>query len=174
VALTESELGDLLARFTRSAFRFEPRERYNSDVGREPFRRFLAGEPDDYEWHQGWMRRIRLDTEAGKVWQRVRIVSVPLSDYNRYALTVARLSVSAGEDIRYLERQAALRLGLAPLDAWLLDGARLARLDFDERDDRFIGAELIADPAVVDRHKAWRELALRHAQDIESFAAAHW
>jgi hypothetical protein len=174
VALTESELGDLLARFTRSAFRFEPRERYNSDVGREPFRRFLAGEPDDYEWHQGWMRRIRLDTEAGKVWQRVRIVSVPLSDYNRYALTVARLSVSAGEDIRYLERQAALRLGLVPLDAWLLDGARLARLDFDERDDRFIGAELITDPVVVDRHKAWRELALRHAQDIESFAAAHW
>jgi hypothetical protein len=99
---------------------------------------------------------------------------VPLSEYNRYALTVARLSVGAGEDIRYLERQAALRLRLEPLDAWLLDGARLVRLDFDERDDRFISAEPITDPAVVDRHKAWRELALRHAQDIESFAALHW
>lgn len=83
-------------------------------------------------------------------------------------------SASAGEDIRYLERQVAIRLGLEPMDAWLLDDTRSARLYFDDRDDRFIGAELITDPVVIDRHKVWRELALRHAQDIESFAAVHW
>jgi hypothetical protein len=174
MALTENELGELLAGFTSSAFRFEPRDRYNSDVGREPFRRFLAGEADDYEWHREWMRRIRRDVDAGKVWQRVRIVSVPLSDYNRYALTIARLSVGAGEDIRYLDRPTALRLGLRPLDAWLLDDASLVRLAFDDRDDTFVGAELVVDEAVVGRHRAWRDLAWQHARDLETFSAAHW
>jgi len=46
--LTERDLGEFLVGFRESAFRFEIRDRYNSDVGREPFRKFLAGEPDDY------------------------------------------------------------------------------------------------------------------------------
>jgi Family of unknown function (DUF6879) len=89
------------------------------------------------------MDMIRQDRAAGKVWQRVRIVSVPLSAYNRYAVSVARLSVAAGEDIRYLERTAAERLRIAPDDAWLFDSRQLVRLHFDDEDDTFQGAEIV-------------------------------
>jgi Family of unknown function (DUF6879) len=171
--LSEDELGGLLRGFKRTAFRFETRDRYNSEVGRAPFRRYLAGEPDDYEWHRWWLDMVRRDRAEGKVWQRVRIVSVPLSDYNRYALTVARLSVAAGEDIRYLDRAAADRLGITPFDAWLLDARRLVRLDFNDTDDTFRGAEAVTDPAEVDRHNRWRELAWDHARDLGQFAAEH-
>lgn len=167
--LTERELGEFLAGFRESAFRFEMRDRYNSDVGREPFRKFLAGEPDDYTWHRSWLEMIRGDRLAGKRWQRVRIVSVPLSDWTRYGIGVARLSVVAGEDIRYLRRDTATRLGLQPYDAWLFDSQQLVRLHFDDDDDTFTGAELLTDDEVVQRHRSWRDLAWRHAQNIEKF-----
>jgi hypothetical protein len=35
------------------------------------------------------------------------------------------------------------------------------------------GAEIITDPLVVERHHQWRELAWRHAEEIERFAAVH-
>jgi len=171
--LSEGELGSLLKGFSHSAFRFETRDRYNSEVGREPFRKYLAGEPDDYEWHRWWTEMIRRDRAQGKAWQRVRIVSVPLSDYNRYSLTISRLSVAAGEDIRYLDRPTADRLGIKPHDGWLFDSQLLVRLHFDDEDDTFQRAEAIKDPATVESHNRWRELAWRHAQDLEQFAAAY-
>jgi hypothetical protein len=168
--LNERELGALLTGFRTSAFRFEIRDRYDSDVGRESFRRFLAGEADDYAWHRSWMEMLRRDREQGKVWQRVRIVSVPLSPWTRYALRVARLSVEAGDDIRYLRRDVADRIGLTPLDCWIFDDDQLIHLHFHD-DDTFAGAELITDEQVVRRHQAWRELAWQHARRLEDFVS---
>jgi hypothetical protein len=171
--LTEAELTGFFARFVRSARRFELRERYNSDVGRESFRRFLANEPDDYGWHRSWMAKIGQDVAAGKVWQRVRIVSVPLSDYTRYGIRVGRLSVEAGEDIRYLARATATALDLAPYDAWLLDDEVLIRLHFNDADDTFIGAEVVDEISAVERHLSWWPVAWEHAQPLAEFADAH-
>jgi len=115
------------------------------------------------------LERIRGDRLAGKCWQRVRIVSVPLSDWTRYGIGIARLSVTVGEDIRYLRRDTANRLGLQPYDAWLFDNQRLVHLHFDDNDDTFTGAELLTDNEVVQRHRSWRDLAWQHAQKIENF-----
>ena len=169
--LTERDLGEWFDGFRSSAFRFETRDRYNSDVGREAFRKFLAGEPDDYAWHQGWLDKIRRDRAAGKTWQRVRIVSVPLSDWSRYGIQVARVGLEAGDDIRYLSREAARELGLDPLDAWLFDDQNLIHLHFGD-DDTFRGAELVTDPGVVASHQHWRDLAWQHALELEDFVAS--
>jgi hypothetical protein len=83
-ALTEAELGTILSRITTSARRFEIRDRYNSEVGREAFRRFLAGEPDDYARHQSWLDKLRHDHAAGKRWQRIRIVSTGTGSGGRW------------------------------------------------------------------------------------------
>ena len=58
-----------------------------------------------------------------------------------------------------------------PYDAWLLDEERLIHLRFDDADDTFAGAELIADDKVIARHLAWRDLAWQHAQPLDEFAA---
>jgi hypothetical protein len=169
--LTEAALTEYLGTFRSTAFRFETRDRYDSEVGRAAFQRYLAGEPDDYRWHEPWVAMLRRDTEQGKRWQRVRIVSVPLSDWTRYAITVARLSVGGGEDIRYLRRATAVDLGLMPLDCWILDESILIRLHFDD-DDVFRGAEVVPDAAVLEQHLRWRGLALRHAVPLDAFAAS--
>jgi hypothetical protein len=171
--LTEAELGAMLSDFAVSACRVEIRERYNSEIGREAFRRFLAGEPEDYAWHRSWLDKIARDRAAGKRWQRIRIVSVPPSDYTRYGLTVARLNVSAGEDIRYLRRDIAAQLGLAPYDAWLFDASQLVRLHFNDADDTFHGAEVVTEAGIVARHREWWSLAWQRAQPLDAFAASY-
>ena len=99
-------------------------------------------------------------------------MSEPLSDWTRYGIEVARLNVEAGEDIRYLTRDAAARLQIHPLDAWLLDDMSLLHLRFDDNDDRFVDAELITGDDVIAAHRTWRDLAWRHAVRLDRFAPA--
>ena len=53
--------------------------------------------------------------------QRVRLASVPHTDYIRWGLDVSPLNIEAGEDIRYLPRHLADGIKLPEEDYWLLD-----------------------------------------------------
>jgi hypothetical protein len=158
----------LFTTFRRTAFRFEVRERYNVPLEEQPLRRFLAGEPADLEWLAGWHADVAAATAAGRQYRRVRAVSVPFSEYTRFGLAMAESNIAAGEDIRYMDRRQYERLGLPGHDAWLFDGARLAVLEFDA-DDRMLGVDIVTDPIEVSRHRAWRDLAWRHAVPREEF-----
>lgn len=93
---------DLLRTCKREAFHLEVLDSYAEPNEHEPFRRFLADEPDDYAWFQPWTELIQETTSRGVAVTRVRIVTEPHTDYTRFALAVAALNVRAGEDIRYL------------------------------------------------------------------------
>ncbi|MFF4195189.1 DUF6879 family protein [Nonomuraea sp. NPDC001831] len=160
--------GDLFRSFEHTAFRLEPRERYNSPGEHEPIRKFLAGEPDDLAWNRPWLDLMAEHAAKGKVVHRVRVVSVPLSDYSRFGLWCAQFAIQAGEDIRYLDRAQAA--GLPELDYWLFDSKWAARLKFDE-DDVLLGAEIVTDPALVVELAAARDDAWHRAVTREQFLA---
>jgi hypothetical protein len=160
--------GELFRSFEHTAFRLEPRERYNSPGEHEPLRRFLRGEPDDLAWNRQWLDLMAEHAARGRIVHRVRVVSVPLSDYSRFGLWCARFANEAGEDIRYLDRARAE--GLPDFDYWLFDSRRVARLHFDD-DDRLLGAEIITDPAIVASLVSARDEAWRRAVTRERFLA---
>lgn len=160
--------GELFGSVEHTAFRLEPRERYNSPGEHEPLRRFLAGEPDDLAWNKPWLELMAQHTASGRIVQRVRVVSVPLSDYSRFGLWCAQFANEAGEDIRYLDRARAR--GLPDFDYWLFDSRRVARLHFDD-DDVLLGAEIITDPAIVIELAAARDDAWHRAVTREKFVA---
>lgn len=135
----------------------------------ESLRKFLAGEPDDLPWMQNWLTMIREATTEGRRFMRVRVVSLPLSDYSRFGHAVARHNNAAGEDIRYLTRGRATTAGLPEHDYWLFDSRKLAVMHFAD-DDRFLGAEMIEDPNVVVQHNYWRDAAWHHAVRRDDFA----
>jgi hypothetical protein len=155
--------------FEHTAFRLEVRSRYAPAYEEESFRKFLAGEPDDLPWMQDWLTMVREATNEGRRFMRVRVVSLPLSDYNRWGLAVARHNNAAGEDIRYLVRDRATAAGLPGHDYWLFDSRKLAVMHFAD-DDRFLGAEVIEDPSVVVRYNYWRDAAWHHAVIRDDFA----
>jgi hypothetical protein len=126
------------------------------------------GEPDDLAWLESWRTMIREGSDKGRRFSRVRVVSVPLTDYSRFGLWCSKYLNAAGEDIRYLSRDQAV--GLPDHDFWLFDDVKLALLHYDD-EDRFLGAEIVEDPEEVAQHRAWRDLAWRRAVRRENFAA---
>jgi hypothetical protein len=148
------------------------RDRYNAPREVEHFRRFLAGELDDFSWSEGWLNMIREATAEGRLFSRVRVVSVPLTDYSRFGLRGALFTGEAGEDIRYVARDAAQRDGLPDHDYWLFDSRKLVTMHFGE-DDRFVSAEIVEDPATIVQHNYWRDVARHRAISRDEFSSKY-
>lgn len=161
--------GELFRSFDRTAVRLETRERYDGPGYEELLSRFLAGKPDDLDWLRPWFDQVRELTAAGRSYRRVRIVSMPLSNYNRWALAVSEHNNAAGEDIRYLDRRQAE--GLPDFDYWVFDDARIAKIRCDEH-DWVLGAELSDDPAEVAALRAAFDDAWARSVSRTAFAEA--
>lgn len=171
--LTGDDFNAMFASVRRSAFRLETRDRYDVGTEAERVRRFLAGDPDEgyLRAEHGWGAMTRAAAAAGSPFQRVRVVTVPLGDYSRYALWSAQGNLAAGEEIRYLDRDQADALGLPvrpPHDAWLFDDERVAVLHFDD-EDHLLGAELLDDPTTVEGHQVWRDIAWKASVSRDEF-----
>lgn len=115
-----------------------------------------------------WLRMVGQAAAEGRRFARVRVVDLPMSDWNRYSYELARHNIAAGEDIRYLDRQCVD--DLPDQDYWLFDSSRLLVMRFDES-DRFVGAEIVDDPAVIVQHNYWRDAAWHKALRRDDFAA---
>lgn len=131
--------------------------------------RYLEDGHTDMAWLEGWLATIRARAAEGKLVRRVRIVSLPLSDYSRFGLWTAAFNNDAGEDIRYLARQDAQ--GLPTFDYWLFDSRTAARMHFD--DGVATDAELIEDPITLVDLNYQRDAAWHRATTRDDFAAKH-
>jgi hypothetical protein len=121
---------DLLRTCKREAIHLEVLDSYAEPYESEPLRRFLAGEPDDYGWMESRADLIRETTDRGVSVTRVRIVTVPHTDYTRFSMAVATVNTSVGEDIRYPPRHVAG--DVPPDDFWLFDDERVIFSAFGE------------------------------------------
>ena len=169
--IDREDFGKLFDEFEHTAFRLETRERYVEDYEDESFQAFLDGKPD-YTWREDWVTYIREVRAAGKVFERVRVVSEPHSDYTRFGLDASRDNVAAGDDIRYLPRPLANKLGLPDEDYWLFD-SRLAVIFTFGPDGRISRFELTDDPEAIVRRNIWRDIAQHYAIPRDEYAAAH-
>jgi hypothetical protein len=166
--VTRDEHRTLVQSITRSAWRLEIQGTYNEPSEREPLRRYLAGEPDDLAWFTRWLDRIRAVTAAGVRFERVRVLTEPLTDYLAYQLArITEPAVQAGEDIRILTPAAAADLHLPPVDFWILDDDRVLLPTFV--DHQLIGGELVDEPAEVARFQEIRQRAWDHAVPFREY-----
>jgi hypothetical protein len=118
---------------------------------------------------QSWLNILRDTTATGRRFARVRVVSLPLTDYSRFGVWCAQFTNAAGEDIRYLDRAEAQSAGLPNHDYWLFDSRLLLRMHFDEH-DTFLGGEIIEDTAEIVKANYWRDAAWHHAIRRDDFA----
>jgi len=173
--ITQEEFNQLLATFEHNAFRLEAQPAYVLGYEQADFDRFLAGvrvPPPDLGWWRPWLEQVSQLAREGKTMGRVRVVDEPPTEYQRWMLWAAPWNVQAGEDIRYMPRSRAVRIGL-PLDYdwWLLDDERLIVMRYTAAGE-IDTKELITDPGVIARHQGWRDLAVRNATPAEEIAAA--
>ncbi|MGL4743675.1 MAG: DUF6879 family protein [Dermatophilaceae bacterium] len=120
--ITDDEFDELLTGFTlTSPSTFETRDAYGTAIELPHMAKWVAGEPDDLEWLQGWCSTLREHVSAGRRVRRARIVSEPLSDYQRWSHSIAQPMVDAGEDIRWVPRQRVSSIAIPGNDFYLFD-----------------------------------------------------
>jgi hypothetical protein len=119
--VTDEEFEELLVSFGREALHLEMRDAYGTAVELPHMAKWAAGEPDDLQWLQGWCTRLGEHVKAGKSVRRARIVSEPLSDYQRWSYSIAYPMVEAGEDIRWVPRSRVSSVALPGNDFYLFD-----------------------------------------------------
>ncbi|MET9181664.1 DUF6879 family protein [Kitasatospora aureofaciens] len=164
------EFDDLFTTFQHTTYRLETRRRYRSDEQSETYRQFTAGQAPDWDLETPWCRSRREQSALGKRFERVRIMDNPPTPGQRYLLNNSERNGMVGEDIRYLWRADAERLGLPEEDAWLFDSRFIALLHFDSDDD-LIHVELITDPVRVARACQERDAAWHYAVPHREFGA---
>ena len=120
--VTDEEFEELLqSGFDREAVHLEMRDAYGTAVELPHMAKWAAGESDDLDWLQGWCSTLREHVNAGRSVRRARIVSEPLSDYQRWSYSIADPMVEAGEDIRWVPRMLLSSVALPGNDFYLFD-----------------------------------------------------
>lgn len=119
--ITYEEFQDLTASIQRSAVHLETRDAYGTTTELPHMARWAAGEPDDLGWLQGWCTKVRDHVANGRTVRRAKVVSEPLSDYQRWAYTLVGPMVDAGEDIRWVPRRSTSSTLVPGNDFYVLD-----------------------------------------------------
>ncbi len=114
--LDSAEFAALFTSFRHTAYRLETLQQYGVGYEDQSFRTFLAGEPPVTDpARDEWTSMIRAAVTDGKTFQRIHLVTEPLSDYLRYELEWwYRPNTEAGDDVRILPQVPVRRAGHRP------------------------------------------------------------
>lgn len=120
-AIGEAEFDRLLRTIERESLHLEMRDAYGTEVELPHMAQWAAGEPDDLGWLDDWCATLRAHGAAGRSVRRARVVSEPLSDYQRWSYSIAGPMVAAGEDIRWVPRRLLSSVAVPGNDFYLFD-----------------------------------------------------
>lgn len=134
--ISGAEFGALFDRFRFSAFRMETLQAYVVEEDQAAIDGWRTGQarPEYSVRTSPWAARLATTSIAGKSWQRLRVVSLPLSEYTRWEMAAYIESAVLGEEIRILVRSKEFE-DLTE-DFWLFDegepDARAVTLHYDD------------------------------------------
>lgn len=161
------ELGKLFETFTASAFRLETLPEYRVPQDVESLRLFRDGQPRPaWRDERPWLETVRNAIARGARMQRVRLVSRPLTEYQRFQFSWGYVENSeAGEEIAILDHVPAGMVSME--DFWLFDDSLVVRLDYDH-EGRFLRPVVVED---AEPYRRCRDLALAAAVPFPAYVA---
>ena len=169
----EQLVQDFDSLFRQRVFRLETLDWYDAPNEREPYARFLAGEPASLAWREPWKRLVRDVRTSGRIMQRVHVVTEPVNDYIRFELLhVYPANVDAGEDVRVMGMTAAEKAGFVLWDFWLFDDDVAALLSY-EIDGSVKSVQLTDGPIILPLLRDARDKALNLATPLAEYATEH-
>jgi hypothetical protein len=166
-----TDLAWWLQNFQRSAFRLETLPEYWVDQEAEWFAEWQRSGtvPELTPENDSWCKLLHETRSSGRRMQRVRLVSSPLTDYERFELATFRDSVAAGEEIRVCQRESWKDIETNngnPADFWLFDEQTTIMLNYDP-EGRFQGTEEGVSSFCIRQ----RDLALEYSIPLADFLA---
>lgn len=143
----------LFSDFKESAFRLETLPEYNVPDETEAREYFHANGALPEGHNEEWLKLINKNVSAGKTMKRLRLLTIPFTEYEQFEMAAYKGNIAAGEQIRFLKNKK-----LKPVqDFWAFDNTWIARMLYDD-----CGAWLGAEVSVMDEHEqkmvaAWIE-----------------
>lgn len=101
---SEEDLESLCRAIKKSFVHLETRDAYGTETEQPHMAKWRRGEPDDLAWCGDWFEMLRGHRAAGRTCRRARVVSEPVSEYQRWILSHVEAFVEAGEDVAYVPR----------------------------------------------------------------------
>src|SRR5215510_4015085 len=92
---TSGELYELCEGVKRSFVHLETRDAYGTGTEMPHIEKWRRGEPDDSDWLDSWLDMLRRHRAAGRTCRRAKIVSEPLSEYQRWSNSIKGRFVDA-------------------------------------------------------------------------------
>lgn len=140
-------LDELYASFTRYAWRLEALDSYGIPTENERMQAFLAGMPQPRsESKDEWCVLTSKAAAQSRYFSRVRMVGHPLTDYTRWEFSVYPENLTAGEDVRILDRNWLTDTNpLWNQDFWLFDD-EVAVIQKYDTDGTYLGPQKAEDP----------------------------
>jgi hypothetical protein len=113
-------LADLFATFQRDAWRLEARDVYNvpaeaAEIAEFERTGYVGPSPS-------WDRTVRAAAERGARIGRVRLVGHPITLYTQFEVAAYAHNITAGEDVRLVDRSWLDQSWDAAPDVWIFDG----------------------------------------------------
>ena len=163
--------------FRATAFRLETLPRYSDEIEDAELALFLAGKPlpERSPQTEPWLKRVADTTVAGKRWQRVHVVSHPLSDYLRFELVGYEPNAEAGEDVRIASRDIHPELTGLQQDFWLFDAETpepSALLMHYDASGRLTGFDRTTGPDIISRCRRERDLAIACSVSLRDYTVS--
>lgn len=168
-----AEFTDKFHQFRYTAFRLETLQSYGNSGEDADFEAFMTGRPKPPNpGHEQWQAMVRANVQAGRIMQRVHVVTEPLSQYLQLELTWGYgPNTAAGEDIGVIvvrENEAWPIDVPQATDYWLFDSAELYYQHYDPA-GAWLGTEVVTDPVRIVAACHWRDAALHHAMPWHNY-----
>lgn len=167
----EGIYGQFFRSAVNSAVHVEVQDTYQMPDEYKPLEVWRAtGEIVQTDGGREWCRLVSDTVARGVSVRRIRVVTVPHSEYTRWLLDACAPNIGAGENIRYLPRHLANTLVPAD-DFWLFDSSAVAFNTLDE-DGAGEGLAVTTDQRIVEvctvaAHELWDQ-GIDHAEYIQS------
>jgi hypothetical protein len=173
--LSESDLDPFFDQAASDWFRFEAHRTYNATFEQSRLRAYIAGEPyDPSSEPRQWLDYIRQRVTQGISFSKVRVVSSPLTAYERWECEWSYPATEhAGQRTFILDlAEVPQPPPLTDYDWWMFDNTTVLRMHYDDN-GAFVGAEDIVDPTLVTEHVHHKDVALEMSSPFHDYWAAH-
>jgi len=171
----DPELSRWFRRFRYSVFRLETLQTYAGSGEDDGIAAFGRGDPEPPPdpAEDEWAAMLRAHRDAGRIQQRVHVVTEPVSDYLAYELTWEYgPHAAAGEDIRIIPVTTGWPADVPSKDFWLFDSATLFDMHY-HTGGHWLGSEAVTDPARIVAACFARDAALYHSIPWRAYLAEH-
>lgn len=169
IPLLDKDFGKLFDRFGHSAFRLETLDHYSVPDEADEYRRFISGEWLPKSTGEEWCQLVGENVQLGRVMERVRVISNPLTSYMKFEIDWRYVySSAAGERISLLEK-SKIPKGLSGIDDyWLFDESVVIWMRYGTN-GHFLRAEKETDLEVISRCQQTRTSLLSMATPMRQY-----